>query len=159
MGRIERFCPKSLEFVNQLVNFAKEIWKRNSRGRSPSMVTTSRSSSGRSVSRPSKRYTRYSSTSWRWMSYRRPTWSPFRAYPACLRYGWKTRETSTGSSAVWMKATLWYSSTASRRRESSCEIDNFVRGHPKKTQRKEIETATRIMKEYLSNKKKAEDHG
>lgn len=23
LGRIERFCPKSLEFVNQLVNFAK----------------------------------------------------------------------------------------------------------------------------------------
>ena len=24
LGRIERFCPKSLDFVNQLVNFANE---------------------------------------------------------------------------------------------------------------------------------------
>ena len=39
------------------------------------------------------------------ISYLRPTRSPSRAYPACLRYGWKTRETSTGSSAVWMKET------------------------------------------------------
>ena len=28
LGRIERFCPKSLEFVNQLVNFAKRKMKK-----------------------------------------------------------------------------------------------------------------------------------
>ena len=28
MGRIERFCPKSLDFVNQLVNFAKRNMKK-----------------------------------------------------------------------------------------------------------------------------------
>ena len=145
LGRIERFCPKSLEFVNQLVNFAKRKMKKEFKRQ----VTV---------------YGDYFKKFKRTLSQQ----TIKKIYQVLVYI-----MTLDVIPQTYMKSISGVPGLYEIRVEDQgniyrifCCMDegNLVilfNGFQKKTQktpRKEIETATRIMKEYFSNKKKAEDH-